>query len=206
MRLRVAITATLGLSIVASCSDSGVGDGAARQGPVAPAFDAIGSSGNSDSGNRHISVLDDCDPSDNLWAPTGGCQLRNGDVTLAEFNTLLASPLSASVVGHPAWRNQPSYLKIEAGSDVRITNDGGRLHTFTKVAQFGGGRVPPLNIGLTPAPECILSGGAVDPTQIFPGGRLRLEDLAEGIHRYQCCIHPWMRALIKVQDDAHGGH
>ena len=31
---------------------------------------------------------------------------------------------------------------------IKVTNRGGRGHTFTEVAEFGGGRVPPLNVGL----------------------------------------------------------
>jgi plastocyanin len=160
-----------------------------------------GDRGNDDGkgrGPRHITILDDCDPTDAGWEPTGGCLLKSGDVTVAEFDALLASSLSLSVVGHPAWRNQPSYLEVRAGETIKVENDGGRLHTFTKVAAFGGGRIPPLNIGLTPAPECALAAGAADPAAVAPGKRLELSGLAAGIHRYECCIHPWMRALIRV--------
>jgi len=145
-----------------------------------------------------IRVLDNCDPTDPGWAPTGGCVLEGGNVTVAEFNTLLVSPLSLATVGHPAWRNDPSYLTIEVGDSVRARNEGGRGHTFTEVANFGGGRVPPLNRGLTPAPECALAPGAVDPTALAPGATLKVTGLAIGLHRFQCCIHPWMRAAIRV--------
>lgn len=145
-------------------------------------------------GRRHISMLDDC-AADPAWAPTGGCALRGGAVTQAEFNAFLVSPLAVSVVGHPAWRNEPSYLRVPQGTTIRVTNDGGRTHTFTPVALFGGGRVPPLNVGLTRAPECATSP---DPNQVAPGGRLEFSNLAPGNHRFECCIHPWMRALIKV--------
>jgi plastocyanin len=149
-------------------------------------------------GNPEIEVYDDCNPNDPGWAATGGCTLAGGRVTVDEFDLLLASPLSASVVGHPAWRNQPSYLKVVVGTDVHVENEGGRFHTFTKVAQFGGGRVPPLNQGLTMAPECALAPGAVDPNGLTPGAALTVSGLGRGNHRYQCCIHPWMRALVKV--------
>ncbi|MGH7711083.1 MAG: cupredoxin domain-containing protein [Gemmatimonadaceae bacterium] len=154
---------------------------------------------NGASGGRTILVLDDCDPNDPAWAPTGGCALKRGQVTEAEFGLLLGSALSASVVGHPAWRNEPSYLRIDAGQEVRVRNEGGRFHTFTNVALFGGGRIPPLNQGLTLAPECALAPGAVDPNGLVPGGRFDVNGLAVGDHRFQCCIHPWMRALVKVQ-------
>lgn len=139
-----------------------------------------------------VTMLDDCDASDPAWTPTGGCALRNGTVTEAEFGAFLLSPLSVSVVGHPAWRNQPSYLRVQTGTTVLVSNQGGRNHTFTWVAQYGGGLVPPLNTGLTAAPEC------ASATTVAPGDRLELSNLAAGNHRYQCCIHPWMRALIKV--------
>jgi plastocyanin len=159
---------------------------------------AIGALNSQDQhGSRHVSILDDCDPNDPAWNATGGCILRGGAVTEAEFGILLASPLSAAVIGHPAWRNEPSYVRVSAGTSVTVTNEGGRLHTFTPVADYGGGRVPPLNIGLTAAPEC--APMAADPYQVPPGEKLQLNDLAAGNHRFQCCIHPWMRALIKVE-------
>jgi plastocyanin len=145
-------------------------------------------------GSRHIAILDDCDPDDPLWAPTGGCVLRNGVVTNAEFGVFLASPLSLSVVGHPAWRMEPSYVRVSSGQTVTVSNLGGRLHTFTPVAAYGGGRVPPLNIGLTAAPECTSTAH-----DVAPGGRLEFSGLSAGNHRYQCCIHPWMRAMVKVE-------
>jgi plastocyanin len=128
------------------------------------------------------------------------CVLKNGDVTLAEFNDLLSSPLSEfTVVGHPSWRNEASYLTVRLGRTVHVRNEGGRGHTFTEVAEFGGGRVPPLRDGLTVAPECTLSPGGVDPTALDPGDRLELRELGPGLHLFQCCIHPWMRAAIRVE-------
>lgn len=143
-----------------------------------------------------IAILDYCDPTDPGWAPTGGCLLKDGDVTFAEFNDLLDSILSTAVVGHPAWRFEPSFVPIEEPNEtVRVTNLGGRGHTFTEVAEFGGGFVPPLNEGLTFAPEC------ASATVLAPGDKVELRGLSAGDHRFQCCIHPWMRALIKVESD-----
>src|SRR5688572_15274879 len=92
--------------------------------------------------SRTTPVVADSDVDDPTWP--GGCFQPHGDVTLAEFNTELNSPLSLSVVGHQSWRNDPSYLQVHTGQDVRVTNRGGRVHTFTRVANFGGGRIPPL--------------------------------------------------------------
>jgi hypothetical protein len=83
---------------------------------------------------------------------------------------------------------------VRSGQSVTVNNLGGRLHTFTPVAVYGGGRVPPLNIGLTAAPECTSTAH-----DVAPGGRLEFNGLSAGNHRYQCCIHPWMRAMVKVE-------
>ena len=202
--LRLGCAAVLALGI-AGCSDDPVGREPqldARAGATDAASLSRGR-GEGD-GGREILILDDCDPRDPAWGPTGGCLLRDGRVTNAEFNALLRSSLSLSTVGHPAWRNQPSYLDIESGKTVKVTNAGGRLHTLTKVAEFGGGRVPPLNVGLTPAPECLITPSTTD---VAPGETMRIHGLAVGIHRFQCCIHPWMRELIAVSAKEHeGGH
>jgi hypothetical protein len=80
-----------------------------------------------------------------------------------------------------------------------VTNEGGRGHTFTEVAAFGGGMVPPLNKGLTQAPEC-LNSSIIAATSLAPGASLELRDLATGNHLFQCCIHPWMRTQVKVEE------
>ncbi len=151
-------------------------------------------------GEDQIAIRDDCDPTDPAFAPTGGCALEKGDVTNNEFNALLGSPLALPpppplpfIIGHPAWRNDPSYLKVEQNETVEVTNKGGRGHTFTEVKAYGGGRIPPLNNGLKPAPECATA------TTLTPGASTEVTGLSVGIHRFQCCIHPWMRALIKVK-------
>jgi plastocyanin len=157
--------------------------------------------GSDDDNDNKIAVLDDCLPSDPGWAPTGGCALKphQGNVSFAEFNALLRSPLTipsdGALIGHPAWRNQPSHLTARSGKTVRVTNKGGRGHTFTEVTNFGGGFVPPLNIGLTQAPQCTPAG----TIPLAPGATVELKGLAPGLHRYQCCIHPWMRATIRVE-------
>jgi plastocyanin len=151
--------------------------------------------------DNRIAVLDECLPGDPGWNPTGGCTLapNQGDVPAAEFFALLTSPLTVpaggALVGHPAWRNEPSHITAAEGKAVHVKNEGGRGHTFTEVADFGGGFVPILNIGLTPAPECT-------PQSTIPlagGDSQELTGLAPGLHKFQCCIHPWMRATIRVE-------
>src|SRR5262245_7574766 len=148
--------------------------------------------------NGKISLLDDCDPTIGAgWNVVGnltGCIKDEGTVSRDEFFQFLTSPLSLSVVGHPSWTISPTFLTPNEGKRLRVTNDGGRGHTFTQVAQFGGGFVGILNQGLTPAPECAAAAGAVIP----PGAEIELTGLAAGDHKFQCCIHPWMRAQVKV--------
>jgi plastocyanin len=109
-----------------------------------------------------------------------------------------ATPLASAVIGHPSWRIDPGYLLLAPGDDLKVINAGGRGHTFTEVASFGGGFVPALRFGLAQAPEC--AAIAADPTKVVAaGGRTDVTGLAAGLHQFQCCIHPWMRALVKVE-------
>ena len=177
-------TGTL-LALLAASSIASLFVGSSRTKPLA-----------ADDHNRKIAIRDDCDPRDPAWNPSGGCALEEGDVTNAEFGVELQSTLApTSVIGHQAWRNDPPYLKIREGQTVRVTNRGGRAHTFTEVANFGGGKIPNpgLNKGLVTAPECPAS------TNLAPGTGTTVKDLAPGNHRFQCCIHPWMRAIVKVK-------
>lgn len=152
--------------------------------------------------DNRISVMDDCLPGDPGWNPTGGCALKphQGDVPQAEFGPLLRSPLTnppnGVLIGHPSWRNEPSHLTTQEGKTIRITNDGGRGHTFTEVAHFGGGFVGGLNIGLTAAPECTSVAGQ---PPLAPGQTIELQANGAGLHKFQCCIHPWMRATVRVE-------
>lgn len=141
-----------------------------------------------------IAMMDNCDPSDPAYDPVGGCALRKGTVSVGEFFALLFSPLvpGGTPVGHPSWRNEPSYVSTVVGRTVHVRNWGGRPHTFTQVANFGGGFVPPLNGTMIPAPECAAS--IVVPS----GGKQEVSGLDAGTHKFQCCIHPWMRAVIEV--------
>jgi len=153
--------------------------------------------------DNNIAIMDNCLPGDTGWNPTGGCGLKphQGDVPFAEFGALLVSPLTippnGALIGHPSWRNEPSYLTVDEGKTVHVTNKGGRTHTFTEVASYGGGFVAGLNIGLTQAPAC--SPALAVP--LAPGATDQLTGLAPGLHKFQCCIHPWMRAAIRVTAD-----
>ena len=121
------------------------------------------------SNDANITIMDNCAENDPGYDAFGGCpetapfpgsNSYHGDVSVNEFFALLFSPLApgGQVIGHPSWRNEPSYISIRAGQKVRVTNLGGRQHTFTHVANLGGGFIPPLNGALVPAPECANPG------------------------------------------------
>ena len=151
-----------------------------------------------------VALVDNCDPN---TFPAGLCMVlpRPGDTTFTEFLGLLFSPLSRTVIGHPAWRFEPGYLDVRAGQTLRVTNSGGEGHTFTEVAFFGGGSIPALNgvngpagtFPLTPAPECPANPAAL--SVLAPGDTVGIK-LSKGAHNFECCIHPWMRAVIDVED------
>jgi len=151
-----------------------------------------------------VALMDNCDPT----TFNGLCVVlpRPGDTTLTEFFGLLFSPLSTTIIGHPAWRFEPSYLDVRAGHTLRVTNSGGEGHTFTEVAVFGGGSIGPLNgqggpsgtVPLTRAPECPANPAAL--AVLSPGDTVSLK-LSAGAHNFMCCIHPWMRAVIDVEEE-----
>ena len=160
------------------------------------------------SNDANISMMDNCSETDPEYGQVGGCpegapfpgfQSYDGDVSVAEFFALLISPLApGDVIGHPSWRNEPSYLSVRAGRTVHVTNRGGRAHTFTKVIDFGGGFVPVLNEQMMPAPECG-ENFVPNPGVVFVGvGQTQTLELEPGLHKFQCCIHPWMRGAVRV--------
>ncbi|HEY8223852.1 MAG TPA: hypothetical protein VIG25_01160 [Pyrinomonadaceae bacterium] len=151
-------------------------------------------------GDKKIRLLDDCDPTTfNAILGDGAC-VGNGHTTFAAFIEELENTQDAH-----AWRNQPSAMLINVGRPTFVENRGGETHTFTPVAQFGGGFVNELN-GISgnpvPAPECLNFGSIVfiDAGGTEQGPTAGSAQLAVGTHRFQCCIHPWMRTVIEVHD------
>jgi plastocyanin len=150
-----------------------------------------------------IVALDECDPT-SFNAMLGPDFCKN--VALAfvlpyatTFGDLFKQ--AASGVPDPAWDFEPDRLTITKGTPLVVVNQGGEPHTFTKVANFGGGFVGGLNGGQTIAPEC--AGGFKDVTvartRILQGSQLLVTGLSKGEHHFQCCIHPWMHVTVEVK-------
>lgn len=164
------------------------------------------------SSDRRIRLRDDCDPVTFAFA-AGGC-VGDGDTTFGEF---IAELTKKQTVG--AWRFSPDETEVKVGEILTAVNRGGEVHTFTKVVAFGGGFVPPLNtLSGNPitAPECLppfnvasnplgAAGGSIGaPFNTFPNTVTLATGpgtpLPVGVNRFQCCIHPWMRTTVGVED------
>ena len=151
-------------------------------------------------GDKKVRLLDDCDPvTFNAVLGDGAC-VGNGHTTFDQFIAELAATQDAH-----KWRNQPSQMLLNVGRPTFIENVGGEAHTFTEVAEFGGGFVDELN-GISgnpvPAPECLNLGSVViiPPGGTDQGPTAGSPDMPVGSHKFQCCIHPWMRTVVEVQD------
>jgi plastocyanin len=148
-----------------------------------------------------VVALDECDPT-TFNAALGADFCHN--VTLGAFTTL--NDLSAKVAaGHPDpnWDFEPDILRIKEGTNLSVVDQGGELHTFTEVAHFGGGFIPVLNApGEHVVPECAggFSNLAVARTRVLQGSTLQVNNLSEGKHLFQCCVHPWMRMKVVVKE------
>ncbi|MEP6491325.1 MAG: hypothetical protein ABJF01_01515 [bacterium] len=156
---------------------------------------ACGSDSNSPApGAAHVSLQDQCDSvSFNAGIGAGTCT-HQGGMTLTQFNAELAATQRVA-----AWKFDPSELTIQVGQSINAMNDGGEMHTFTEVEQFGGGIVPALNTASgnpVEAPECaqLANSGFVAPGATFNADAAT----TVGTEYYQCCIHPWMRATVTV--------
>jgi plastocyanin len=145
-------------------------------------------------GVQHVvTMMDACDPETfNAALGAGSCS-RPGGMRLATFLEQLGQHHSVG-----PWHFAPSEVTIAVGQSLVATNNGGETHTFTEVEEYGGGIVPQLNAltGVTAvAPEC----SALAPKDfIAPGASSTEVEEDPGVEKYQCCIHPWMRAQVRV--------
>ena len=140
-----------------------------------------------------IFVMDRCEPESFDAAVEPGTCVRNGGVKFDVF----ASQLNPQDGGHNAWRNSRSHVVLRDGQEITLVNTGGEFHTFTAVASFGTGLVPPLNAALPPGTPPAVQNGDFNP--LAPGDTLGLGQLSPGTHLFECLIHPWMRTVVEQQ-------
>jgi plastocyanin len=151
-----------------------------------------------------IVALDECDPK-TFNDALGPDFCKN--VTLGAFTTL-TDLFAKAAAGTPDanWDFEPDTLRIKKGTPIIVVDQGGEPHTFTEVKHFGGGFIPELNAGEATVSECEngFKNVAVARTRILQGSQLQVPSLSQGEHYFQCCIHPWMRVKVEVQEALHG--
>jgi len=166
-----------------------------------------------------IVARDACDP-DTFNAIVGPNTCVAGQHGTTPFLLFIAELQQDHIAG--AWRFNPLLdtsagtfklvtLNLTAGQQTIIQNLGGETHTFTRVKEFGGGFVPPLNAlsgNPIPAPECLQSASDTNITvgagASQPGPTAGSSALPEETSKWQCCIHPWMRMRIAVNQGQQG--
>ena len=160
--------------------------------------DNAGGDQNDQGGALLVRLKDACDPATFNVPPgpgPGTCTPHSGPtVTFANF---IAELMATGVA--PQWANVPGALEAGPLSTITAVNRGGEMHTFTRVANFGGGIVPALNALSnypTVAPEC---GELENDDFVLPGGTYHATLHAhDRTVKFQCCIHPWMHTVVTV--------
>ena len=149
-----------------------------------------------------VVALDECDPV-TFNAALGPDFCKNIALAALGYATTLSDLFQKAANGtpDPGWDFEPDTVKIKEGGTVSVVDQGGEPHTFTEVKQFGGGFIGPLNHGEATVQEC--DGGfskvAVAKTRILQGSHIEVTGLSKGEHRFECCIHPWMRVTVEVK-------
>src|ERR1700726_2899929 len=96
-------------------------------------------------GTAQVVTLDECDPA-TFNAPTAVGPDFCKNIALGASTTF--SKLfekAAAGTPDPNWDFEPDTLTVKKGTTINAINQGGEPHTFTKVAQFGGGFIGGLN-------------------------------------------------------------
>jgi plastocyanin len=194
--VRVALAISLAVLTVACDRNSGESTYQTPVGPSAtlatPADVSTGASVTTEGREDVLVNMHDACDSETFNAVLGpGTCVRAGGITFEHFITELTRLGSIG-----SWRFAPSAGSVRVGQTFVATNTGGEAHTFTEVAEFGGGVVPLLNeLSHLPdvAPECT----AIQPDDFVPsGGTYREAVDRTGSVKFQCCIHPWMQLEV----------
>ncbi len=88
-----------------------------------------------------VVALDECDPA-TFNAALGPDFCKN--IALG-YSTTFSNLFAEAAAGtpDPNWDFEPDTLKIKEGTIVSVVDQGGEPHTFTEVANFGGGFIAP---------------------------------------------------------------
>ena len=148
---------------------------------------------------QQMRLLDECDAA--TWnAEFPGLCAGAGSVSLATFRAALPRG------GSGAWWINNREQTINAGDSLHVINQGGIVHSFTEVSEYGTGIVPEWNTAL---PADTPPAATLEPffttfvtSQLVDGAAARdvpATQLTVGTHKFQCMIHPWMRTVVTVR-------
>ena len=154
---------------------------------------------------RTVRLMDDCDPvTFNAAIGDGTCVRSDTGTPFNDFIAEVAANGSAA-----KWAYSTDHVTVRPGDVINVSVRGGETHSFTRVSQFGGGIVGILNQlsgNPTPCPECAGPGPDANgdfappaaPGFVAPGQLMTVDanSLPMGTNRFQCIIHPWMRAVV----------
>jgi hypothetical protein len=193
-RFTVAVAAALTLGVVA-CADSSAPPTVPTASQANRFGDGVGSVAFDKADARTIGMYDSCDPATfNAVFNDPTICIRQGEVVFDRFIGELTHTQKAA-----QWHFAANNIQVDRGDNVFALNKGGEVHTFTRVANFGGGILPLLNDlsgNTTVAPECT----TLEPDDFVAPGALYTAELnTDEIQHFQCCIHPWMRADVRIK-------
>jgi hypothetical protein len=183
------LLATIAVGL-AACSDASM---PTKPGALSPT--ALRADRSSHQHTSTVAVLDECDgPSFNAAIGPGTCA-RNGGLKFDQFVTVLTRMKTV-----PAWKFAPDNVNLRVGDVLAARNLGGEGHTFTEVKEFGGGVIGFLN-DLAGTPKVAEECAQLALSDLIAPGAMRSEVTDEaGDEKYQCCIHPWMRAVVHISE------
>jgi len=158
----------------------------------------LGSVGSGEEKFKRVKALDDCEAiSFNTALGFVACQ-GDGKTTFDRFIKQLMRHGDAH-----KWRFEPDRFDLPRGKTIKLENLGGEDHTWTEVAQFGGGYgfFPFLDPSVNP--ECDPNNPGpnnvdLEYLDVEDGATAGSADLPQGMHKFECCVHPWMHAIVKV--------
>ena len=183
-------------ALMIACDRNNVAPAANLAAPAAPSAvisttNSLGTSGRED---VVVNMQDACDPETfNQALQNPEACIRAGGV---KFDQFIAELTRLGFIA--PWHFAASTANVRVGQTFEAINRGGETHTFTQVAEFGGGFVQFLNdLAHVPevAPECRPEALDADDF-VAPGGTYRETVDHAGHLKFQCCIHPWMRLEV----------
>lgn len=193
-RLRLVTFSALAL-FAGACSDTSNSPTTVNPSPLLAQRADGGTSEDPGTGARIVRIRDECDPASfNAAFNDPNICIRSGSITFDHFIAELTQTRQA-----PQWRFDPGTVELDPARGLLAVNNGGEVHTFTRVAKFGGGIIPLLNTltGQTDvAPECTTLEA---DDFVAPGGTYTAELNTDALQHFQCCIHPWMRTDVRVE-------